>query len=257
MTNPQAEFTRQLEVFRGECEAAAQYFYGYLAIHELARRNGRVFHLLNRQALFWNTIASALQTSALITLGRIFDPDQRTHNVSRLIALASSNLGIFSRSALAVRLPLVDPSTLDRMVYEPSGRDFRALRHQVQKHRLLYDKNVRDIRRKMLAHKEVVERDEVDALLSVTLVREIQRIVVFLISLHESLNGLFQNGLKPRLRSRRYSVGRLRGLPQLAGRSFDVHERMVGEAAVVLVGAARPNKRLQPTAHRGRLRRRG
>lgn len=250
MGDPQGEFVRQLEVFRTECEAAAQYFYGYLAIHELARRNRRVFDLLNRNALFWNTVLSGLQTSALITLGRIFDPDQRTHNVSRLMALASNNPGIFSKSALASRLPLVDPTELDRTACEPRKRDFRLLKRQVQKHRVLYERNVRDLRRKMLAHKEVVDWNEVNALLSVTRVLEIQRILVFLISLHESLNGPFQNGLKPRLRMRRYSVSRLRRLPSLARRSFDVHERMVGEAAVVLLATTRPNKRLQPTAAR-------
>ena len=189
---------------------------------------------------------SGLQTSALITLGRVLIPTSVNYNISRLIALASANPNIFS-SCTRGSPSTSHCSTLDRLAHEPTVGDFRALKRHVQKHRLLYEKNVSIIRRKMLAHKEVVESSEIHALLSVTRVREIQQLVVFLLSLHEALAGLYGNGLKPRLRSRRYSVGRLRGLPTLAGRSFDVHEQMVGQAAVVLVGAARTTQRLRPT----------
>lgn len=256
MATPQQDFIRDLEVFRRDCESAAQYFYGYLAIHELARRNRKILALLNRHALFWNTVLGGLQTSALIALGRVFDQDPRTHNIGRLLALASSNLNIFSKSSLALRLPSVDARALDRL-YEPVAGDFRMLKRHVAKHRLLYERNVRDIRRKMLAHAEVVDPGEINALLSGTLVREIQQLIVFLVSLHATLRGLFQNGLKPVLRFRRYSVARMRRLPSLAARSYDIHERMVGEAALVLLAASQPNKRLQPSAVGAMMSRRG
>src|SRR5438445_12877646 len=102
MGDPQGEFVRQLEVFRTECEAAAQYFYGYLAIHALARRNRRVFDLLNRNALFWNTVLSGMKTSTLITLGRIFDTDQRIYNVRLLISLPRNTVVILSYFSLAL-----------------------------------------------------------------------------------------------------------------------------------------------------------
>lgn len=111
VANAEHDFTRELEIFRTECEAAAKYFYGYLGIHELARRDKQVFDVLNRNAFFWNTVLSGLQTSAVITLGRIFDQDQQSHSLDRLISIARSNVAIFSRSALASRRPSVAAST--------------------------------------------------------------------------------------------------------------------------------------------------
>ena len=51
MTDTERRFVRDLDVFRTECEAAAQYFYGYLAVHEVAKRNKAVFRLLNQNPM--------------------------------------------------------------------------------------------------------------------------------------------------------------------------------------------------------------
>jgi len=66
------QFENELEVFRKEAEAASQFFYGYLAIHEVAKHNRAVLRFLNTNALLWNTVAGALQMSALIALHRVF-----------------------------------------------------------------------------------------------------------------------------------------------------------------------------------------
>src|SRR5262249_1575812 len=163
---------------------------------ELARRKRQVSRFLDRNAFFWNTVLSGLQTSALITLGRVFDTDSRSHRLDKLMSIASSNLAIFSKTALSVRLPLLDPLSLRQTASQPRPADFRRLKRQIGKPRKLSAKNAKEFRHKMLAHKEVVDKDEITALLSGTRVSEIQRIIVFLISLHKALSGLYQNGLK-------------------------------------------------------------
>src|ERR1051326_2936748 len=42
------EFSRELELFREEAEGGAQFFYSYLDVHELAKRNRRVHQMLGR-----------------------------------------------------------------------------------------------------------------------------------------------------------------------------------------------------------------
>ena len=42
----EAKFDRELELYRQECESAAQFFFGYLAIHEVARRREAVWDRL-------------------------------------------------------------------------------------------------------------------------------------------------------------------------------------------------------------------
>jgi hypothetical protein len=70
MTPEEQAFLRELEIFRGECEGSSQHLYAYLTIHGVAKRRKTVFRALDRHALFWNTVAGALQGSAIITLGR-------------------------------------------------------------------------------------------------------------------------------------------------------------------------------------------
>ena len=61
-----------------------------------------MFRLLNTAALFWNTNLAALQLSAFIVLGRIFDQSSK-HNVDRVLKIAQDNLNIFSKAELGRR----------------------------------------------------------------------------------------------------------------------------------------------------------
>jgi len=90
------------DISRGEIETATQHLYGYLSIHAVAKRRPRAFAALNEHPLFWNTVAGALQTSALVALGRIFDQNS-AHNIDALIRLATKNRVLFSTAALAKR----------------------------------------------------------------------------------------------------------------------------------------------------------
>jgi hypothetical protein len=82
-------------------------------------------------------------------------------------------------------------------VYEPTQKDFRRLRGYVRKWRGIYVNNYRDLRHKVFAHKEVSDRAETHALFTKTNIRELQRMLTFLRSLHQALWQLFFNGHKP------------------------------------------------------------
>jgi hypothetical protein len=87
-TTSEQQFARELEVFRTEAETASQFFYCYLAVHEVAKRHKRVFRMFNEHALFWNTIIGGVQTAALIAVGRVFDQD--TMSMQCLVWLSST-----------------------------------------------------------------------------------------------------------------------------------------------------------------------
>src|SRR5258706_149204 len=134
MANEEQLFEQELEILRNEAEGALQFFYAYLAIHKTAERQPEVYRLLNRTPLFWVTISGALQTSAFIALGRIFDEAKNSHSVKRLLHLAMSNPQLFKREALAVRKQrntTEKPVWLDEYIsaaYEPTPEDFEELR---------------------------------------------------------------------------------------------------------------------------------
>jgi hypothetical protein len=149
----EAKFDQELELYRQECESAAQFFFGYLAIHEVARRREAVWELLNRNAMFWNTASGAMQTAAIIAVGRVFDQGS-PHNIDRVLKLAQDSPSIFSRTALGRRKQAGAPQApswlaeyLDK-AYVPVTADFRRLRAHVKKRRRIYEANYRDLRHK-------------------------------------------------------------------------------------------------------------
>jgi HEPN superfamily AbiU2-like protein len=92
------------------------------------------------------------------------------------------------------------------------------------------------MRDKFLAHKEISDPAQVEALFSKTSVDELRRLVTSLQSLHESLWQLFYNGRKPVLRPMRHSIKRMRDLPTPKGGTDSVQEQ---EAEQFLLTAAR------------------
>jgi hypothetical protein len=145
MQSHAVDFEKQLELFRTEAESAVQFFFAWDAVHTVAASDRSVVRLLDESPLFWSTNLSALQYSAFIALGRVFDPDTSNYSVSRLLALAHANLEIFSKEALAKRKrqlsadadKWLEPYLAE--VYVPTGEDFRSLKRKVAHWRRRYE----------------------------------------------------------------------------------------------------------------------
>lgn len=239
--NPkEIEFQRELEVFRVETETAIQYFYARQAFHLVASGDPRIVAALNQAPRFWNTSTSALQLSAMITLGRIFDPDPKNHSVSRLLSLAQKNLQIFSKPALSER-KRAESANADEFleeylkgVYEPRPRDIQRLKDHVASRRRAYESNYRAVRHQVFAHRSVADRAEIDALFAKTNIGELQKIFTFLARLHEVLWQLFYNGRRPVFRPERYSTKHILSRPSPIHKQPNTQERIAREAQHVL-----------------------
>jgi hypothetical protein len=234
MKNIDDEFSRELEIFRGEAEAGAQFFYSYLAVHELAKHDRRIFQMLDDNALFWNTALAGLQTGAIMALGRIFD-QHSPHNLTTLVRLAAQNKNMFSKAALGLRKqgnepkpPAWLPENL-RTAHEPTKKDFRRLADHIKRQRQIYRDKYQDVRNQIYAHNDA-DPAAIAAILAKTNIREMQRLFVFLLKLHLAFQELYYNGRKPILRPFRYSAQRIaqRPSPAIAGES--VHERITMQA---------------------------
>jgi HEPN superfamily AbiU2-like protein len=211
--DPETEFKEELQVFGNEVEEAMQCLYAEQTIHNVARENTNVHHALNRNAAFWNLTSRALQANAIIVLGRIFDKHSQAHGVDRLLYLAAKHRDIFSKAALEKRkLPHAGKHTAEFMctAYVPKKRDFERLQRYADKQRAIYNGQYRALRDKFVAHKERV--DMTTAFASASIPR-LERLLVFLVKLQDSLWHLFWNGLKPVLRPARYSGRRILRLP--------------------------------------------
>ena len=234
MTDAEAQFDRELEVFRKDAEQALQFFYADLAVNSVAAEDKRIYHLLNRAPLFWMTVVGALQASCFISLGRIFD-QKSTHNLDRLLGIAQQNPGIFSKAELADRKRRGSANADDwldeylRDVYVPTCDDFRRLRKYVARRRKIYESNYRDLRHKVFAHNVCSDTKEVEALFAKTKVRELQQLLTFLSRLREALWDLLHNGRKPTIRPVRYSVKRMLKLSSPRKGGGGVQERLTHE----------------------------
>ena len=236
-------FERELELFRKECEGAAQFFFGHLAINEMAKRRESVLRLLNRNAMFWNTAAAGMQTAAIVATGRVFDQGS-PHSIDKVLRLAQNHSSIFSKASLGRRKqaganePTSWLTAYLESAHVPSTADFRRLRSHIKERRRIYEARYRDLRHKVYAHRVVGEDDELAPIVAKTNVRELERLVLFLLRFYESMWHLYMNGRKPTLGRLRYTIsreGRL-SLPRRSAR--DVHRQMVFETKNVLLGAA-------------------
>jgi hypothetical protein len=214
MKSKEDKFLHELGVCRSEVHSAIQFFYAYLALNDALADNQQAHSLVNRTPLFWRTTLGALLSSYFIALGRIFDQDSQ-HNLDKLLKTARDHSIIFSSAALKTRKrensnnadEWIDEYMKD--VYVPNDDDFRRLKKHIRRYRKIYEKNYREIRHKVYAHKELSKPEEIAALYSQTSIEEMQKMLVFLNKFYESLWQLFHNGRKPVLRPMRYSVNRI------------------------------------------------
>jgi hypothetical protein len=205
------EFLIQLENFRHETIVAAQYLYAEMAVRHAASKSVRLLNRLNDTPRFWQVHMAATQTAAYVTLGRIFDT-KSNYNVNALLNSFEESLQLFSRQALETRKSEGSskrPDWLDEYLsraHYPTLRDVERLRGHVIRHREFYDRAVKPVRHKYLAHREKQEHAEVQELYSRGKVKEMWKAVTFLLALHEALSQQHMNGRKPVLKPIRYSV---------------------------------------------------
>jgi hypothetical protein len=210
----ESEFEAELGVFHRELSAATKYLYGLLSIRTLAAKRKQIYRALDDTADIWNTIQAALQSSAFVALGRIFDQDS-PHNIDKVLRLAQSDLTMFSKLAIAARKRKQSSNADDflpeylQSVYVPSATDFRLLRKKVGKFRGTYEQRFRDIRHRYYAHKVAATEAEISVLFKAATISELEKTMIFLNQLHEALWQLFNNGERPVLRPLKYSTRRL------------------------------------------------
>ena len=224
-----SKFLSQLENFQQDTYVAAKYLYAGIAIGHAASKSQTLRNRLNETAEICEVYQAATQTGTYITLGRIYDTTSK-YNIDALIDSFAAELQLFSlpeleRRKLGSSSGSKDwlPGYLDQ-AHVPTFSDVKRLRKNVANHRIFYQKAVRPVRNKHLAHREKINHREVQTLYGEGTVGEMLRAVTFLLSLHEALWQQYFNGRKPVLKPVRRSV---KGLFVGAHNSSAPHERIV------------------------------
>ncbi|MDN3920410.1 transposase [Roseateles violae] len=250
VTRPK-DFFIQLENLRHEAGVAARYVYAEMAIQHAASKSKKLLNRLNDTPTFWIACGAAFQSAAYIALGRMFDTTSR-YNVEELLKTLEDNLHLFQPAALAERKrngKAEDPDWLAEYLaeaYYPTLADVLRIRKKVDGHRAVYERAIKPVRHKYLAHREKQERSEVSALYAAGTVKEIWRLATFLLQLHDVLWQLLHNGRRPVFRAMRYSV---KSIFDSSAQGSHAHESMVGEVKklMALLETATPNPSIERT----------
>src|SRR5258706_2510956 len=225
------DFTIQLENFRHEAQAVAQYVYADMSVQHAASKSRKLLNRLNTAPGFWLVNAAACQAAAYMALGRVFDKKSK-YNINALLDAFEANPQIFARSGIAARKrgdQNVDhpwlPEYLDRAYY-PTKQDVRYLRKRVAAYRAFFDRAIKPVRNEYLAHRVRVGHGPVQALFARGQIRELWRLTTFLLALHEALWQLLHNGRKPVIRMGRYSV---KAIYDADSQRTSTHEYITGQ----------------------------
>lgn len=187
--------------FHSELRLACGSFYAWKNIKNIAVEDKKVYHALNRNALSWNIILYSLQNTFFIVIGRLFDIDERTFSIHKLLRACIENIDQFSKDALRERKikssGTDELSWLDEYIeksYQPNKEDFLKLKGEVSKRQKRYESIYKPIRHKVFAHKEFKEIKCIDKLFKKAKIGEMQDLLCFLYQIERIIFQLLNNG---------------------------------------------------------------
>lgn len=196
---PDQEFELRLNALSRDARAAARFTYIGEAVRFSAAPRPELITRLDEFAGFWNTVLGALQTGAIVALGRMYDQRKDVLSARKLLEYAMANPALFSAASLRARVAtrLAAPADVDAYmedVQPPTQAQFEALAAALAEHTALYEDKVQPIRHKAFAHAGRITQDELHAMFAAVPVADFERLTVFPLRLHETLWQTHING---------------------------------------------------------------
>jgi hypothetical protein len=195
------EFEDRLDMFGKEVEAANQFYYSSMAIHHTYSVDQSVKKALDGHGLVTMTVLAGLQTSMIVTLGRIFD-NESNYTIHKLLTFMREHPELFTTEALRARkvranYPKPVDSWIDRhFSHVPTLEDFNELGRLLRPHRRMYNDKLDDIRDKWFAHREV-DSLKANELFAKTDLGEVEDTLGFLLGFGSAIWQWYYNGTKP------------------------------------------------------------
>ena len=164
-----------------------------------------VLDRLRRHAGFWARVRASLQVSSFITLARMFDGRRDTDTMRDVIRFGRDNHGIFGRDRLAARKRRAGLSATEAIRYAAEApvvprSAWDLLQQEVNEKQLVFDAKVAPIRHKVFAHAGRISHEQRDALFLGLMVRTMEDLCVFPLSVHDAVRGFYLDGREPLLR---------------------------------------------------------
>lgn len=194
-----------------EVESAIHSYLLWRSIHDVAASNPNVHRAMNHDAAFWNMMLHSLQTTFLITIGRLFDDDKTNFSAHTFLTGCIAEIVAFSKESLGSRksqegspLNAAEVTAYLAQAYVPTIKDFQLLRGAMSQHAKAYRKVYKPIRNALYAHSSMNSTVLRDQLFGKTNLGEIWNALLFLHQCGEVVTQLYLNGRKTDLTDHNY-----------------------------------------------------
>lgn len=213
-----AEFKKELDIVANEVYEATYIHHVMEEINDIARSDEEILRAMNEQPLFWQAHRASSQAALFMCLGRIFDTNESTNSIHRLVRITRANLQIFSKTALLARKMVngQKPAWLDAYeqlhgrqflddIWEPqTAADLKVLKDALKPHTTHFEAVYRPIRHSVYGHRLMSDDEAGIALFPQTNRKAVGEILDFLHDLIESVSELYLNGTMPELGRREF-----------------------------------------------------
>ncbi|MGC2742833.1 MAG: hypothetical protein WA672_06575 [Candidatus Angelobacter sp.] len=206
----ESEFWNDLQYLTVEVEDAKAIYYTYNEINSLAAQKKAVLNAFNRDALFWNVQALCLQTSLFIILSRIFDENENTLSIHRIVNATLGHPEFFSKKALTHRKHPSGPKPewLDEFISDAwaprDASELRYIKKALKPHTKRFVEIYRPIRHAYFGHRIIGTQEPIPALFALTNKAELAQMLDFLHELVDAITNLYQNGVPPEIGVRKF-----------------------------------------------------
>src|SRR5688500_14903396 len=99
---PVRDFEKQLSNLDLEVTVIASYVYAEMSIQHAAPKSKKLLRTLNRAPTFWRTCYASFQSSAYVTLGRVFEL-KSSYNIEALCSSIEHDMNVCSHGEFAAR----------------------------------------------------------------------------------------------------------------------------------------------------------
>lgn len=205
-----AEFKAELDIVSNEVFEAKYIYHVMEEINDLVQTDHAIRVAMNEQPMFWQGHRAASQAALFMCMGRIFDMNDATNSIHRLIRTVRTNLQVFSKAALGARRMGFGPKPFwfdDYMadVWEPqTAADLRFLKDALKPHMAEFERVYRPIRHQVYGHLLMSDAQAGIDLFPQTNREAVGHILDFLHDLVDSITDLYLNGRKPVLGVRNF-----------------------------------------------------
>ena len=194
-------YSEHYKAFSENIGFAARILHYYLRAGALVKDENDHYKALNKNARFWNDYNFMALQTVIIFLGKIFDDQRRTHNLTKLIESLSNNLKHFNKSSLRKRKIKLsgEADWLDKYIeeaHELNAEDIELIKNEADKASALW-KKFEPLRHRFYAHNQMITNKERDALFKGVTYDELQNLVQMLLNIAHVLEQAEINGQKP------------------------------------------------------------